>query len=82
MRRASAAAAGSQMGAKDLEAWAEVFTDEALGVEALLLGRRTYEYFAARWPSRTGVWADRLNSMPKYVVSSTLEAPSGTTRRC
>jgi dihydrofolate reductase len=47
--------------------------DEALGAEALLLGRRSYEWFAARWPSRSGELADRLNSMPKYVVSSTLE---------
>jgi dihydrofolate reductase len=49
--------------------------DEALGAEALLLGRRSYEWFAARWPSRSGELADRLNSMPKYVVSSTLEDP-------
>jgi dihydrofolate reductase len=49
--------------------------DEALGSEALLLGRRSYEWFAARWPSRSGELADRLNSMPKYVVSSTLERP-------
>jgi dihydrofolate reductase len=49
--------------------------DEALGAEALLLGRRSYEWFAARWPSRTGELADRLNSLPKYVVSSTLEEP-------
>jgi dihydrofolate reductase len=41
----------------------------------LLLGRRSYEWFAARWPSRSGELADRLNSLPKYVVSSTLEAP-------
>jgi dihydrofolate reductase len=47
--------------------------DEALGAEAMLLGRRSYEWFAARWPSRSGELADRLNSMPKYVVSSTLE---------
>ena len=47
--------------------------EEALGSEALLLGRRSYGWFAARWPSRTGEWADRLNSLPKYVVSSTLE---------
>jgi dihydrofolate reductase len=47
--------------------------DEALGAEALLLGRRSYEWFAARWPSRSGELADRLNSLPKYVVSSTLE---------
>jgi dihydrofolate reductase len=49
--------------------------DEALGTEALLLGRRSYEWFAARWPSRSGELADRLNSLPKYVVSSTLEHP-------
>jgi dihydrofolate reductase len=50
--------------------------DEALGAEALLLGRRSYEWFAARWPSRSGELADRLNSLPKYVVSSTLEHPA------
>ncbi len=55
---------------------AKVLLDEALGTEALLLGRRSYEFFAARWPSRSGEWADRLNSMPKYVVSSTLEHPT------
>ena len=49
--------------------------DEALGAEALLLGRRSYEWFAARWPSRSGELADKLNSLPKYVVSSTLEDP-------
>jgi dihydrofolate reductase len=49
--------------------------DEALGAEALLWGRRTYEFLAGRWPSRTGALADRMNSMPKYVVSSTLEDP-------
>jgi dihydrofolate reductase len=57
------------------EEWAKVEFDEALRAEALLLGRRTDEYFGTRWPSRTGEWAERLNSMPKYVVSSTLEAP-------
>jgi dihydrofolate reductase len=54
---------------------AKLTLDEALGSEALLLGRRTYEWFAARWPSRSGELADRLNSLPKYVVSSTLEDP-------
>jgi len=42
------------MKTKDREAWAKVLTDEALGAEALLMGRRTYEYFAARFPSRSG----------------------------
>src|SRR5436189_4612166 len=49
--------------------------DEALGAEAMLLGRRSYEWFAARWPSRSGELADRLNVLPKYVVSSTLKEP-------
>jgi len=51
---------------------AEVLLEEALGAEAQLFGRRTYEFLAARWPSRSGALADRLNGMPKYVVSSTL----------
>jgi dihydrofolate reductase len=63
------------IGDKDREEWAKLLLDEALGSEALLLGRRSDEWFAARWLSRTGEWADRLNSMPKYVVSSTLEEP-------
>jgi len=50
--------------------------DEALNTRALLLGRRSYEWFAARWPSRSGELADRLNSVPKYVVSTTLEHPT------
>jgi dihydrofolate reductase len=64
-----------QFGGKDLEAWAKVSFEEALGAEALLLGRRSDEWFAARWTSRNGEWADRLNSLPKYVMSSTLEDP-------
>jgi len=47
--------------------------DEAFDAEALLLGRVTYEGFAAAWPSREGEFADKFNSMPKYVVSSTLD---------
>ncbi len=47
--------------------------DETRDSEALLLGRVTYEGFAAAWPSRDGEFADKLNSMPKYVVSSTLD---------
>jgi dihydrofolate reductase len=49
--------------------------DEVMAADALLLGRRTYEGFAAAWPSRTGEFADKFNTMPKYVVSSTLENP-------
>jgi dihydrofolate reductase len=64
-----------QMGDKDREDWAKVEFDEALGAEALLLGRRSDEYFGTRWTGRSGEWADRLNSLPKYVVSSTLVEP-------
>jgi dihydrofolate reductase len=49
--------------------------DEVFSSEALLLGRVTYEGFAAAWPSREGEFADKFNTMPKYVVSSTLERP-------
>src|SRR5919109_1529745 len=52
--------------------------DETMQSDALLLGRVTYEGFADAWPSRTGEFADKFNSMPKYVVSSTLEAPEWT----
>src|SRR5262245_8270013 len=62
----------------DREAWAGVELAEALGADALLLGRRSDEYFGARWSSRSGDWADRLNSLPKYVVSSTVVAPVWT----
>lgn len=64
-----------QFGGKDLEAWAELEFEEARGIEALLLGRRSDEWFATRWSSRDGEWADRLNGLPKYVVSSTLVDP-------
>jgi dihydrofolate reductase len=49
--------------------------DEALETDALLLGRVTYEGFAAAWPSREGEFADKFNNMPKFVVSSSLEEP-------
>jgi dihydrofolate reductase len=49
--------------------------DDAMGAEAQLFGRRTYEFLASRWQSRSGELADRLNSLPKYVVSSTLTDP-------
>jgi len=63
---------------RDRAGWAGAGLEEALGSEAMLLGRRTEEWLAARWPSRTGKWADRLNSMPKYVVSATLGEPAWT----
>ena len=49
-----------------------------MGSDALLLGRVTYEGFAEAWPQRDGEFADKFNTMPKYVVSSTLDDPSGT----
>ena len=64
-----------EIGDKAREEWAKLELGEALGAEALLLGRRTDEWFAARWLPRSGEWADRLNSLPKYVVSSTLDEP-------
>jgi dihydrofolate reductase len=65
-----------EFGGRDLEQWAAIEFDEALRTDALLLGRRTDEWFAERWLSRDGEWADRLNSVPKYVVSSTREHAS------
>jgi dihydrofolate reductase len=60
---------------KNREEVGKVLLDEARGAEALLLGRRSYEFLAARWQPRRGDLADRLNSLPKYIVSSTLEDP-------
>jgi dihydrofolate reductase len=62
-----------RVGDKGREATDKVLLDQALGAEALLLGRRSYEFLAALWPSRSGALADRLNRLPKYVVSSTFE---------
>jgi len=63
---------------EDWEAWAEVELAEARGADALLMGRRSDEYFGRRSPTQSGEWVDRLNSLPKYVVSSTLEEPIWT----
>src|SRR5215210_6002099 len=49
--------------------------DETMEAEALLLGRKTYEGFAAAWPSREGEFADKFNTMPKYVVTSRSDLP-------
>jgi dihydrofolate reductase len=64
-----------RVGDRGREEAAKVLLEEAMAAEAQLFGRRTYEFLAARWPSRSGALADRLNSMPKYVLSSTLEQP-------
>ena len=66
-------------GGTDLKAWGEVEYNEALDASALLLGRRSEEWFGTRWPAtRPGEWAERLNSLPKYVVSGTLKDPTWT----
>jgi hypothetical protein len=70
------------MEAEDQQAWAEFFVDEALAVRGDAAGRRTYEYFAGRFSVPDGVWADRLNSMPKYVVSTTLEDAEWNNSTC
>jgi dihydrofolate reductase len=49
--------------------------DEVMGADALLLGRKTYEGFAAAWPSREGEFADKFNNMAKYVVSTSMGEP-------
>jgi dihydrofolate reductase len=63
-------------GAGDLERWRELAEAEAFASTALLLGRRTDAWFAARWPAREGTFAERLNALPKYVVSSRPEPPA------
>ncbi|HWC79105.1 MAG TPA: dihydrofolate reductase family protein [Pseudonocardiaceae bacterium] len=57
----------------DRREWDALILEDALAAQALLLGRRSYEFFAARYPSRTGALADKMNRLPKYVVSATLE---------
>lgn len=60
-------------GGEDLAAWTELETAEAMDADALLLGRASDAWFAERWTNRSTPWADRLNGMPKHVVSSTLQ---------
>jgi dihydrofolate reductase len=62
-------------GGADLDPWGKVALDDAMGAQAWLLGRRSYEYFGSRWRVRTGPLAERLAGLPKYVVSSTLTDP-------
>jgi dihydrofolate reductase len=62
----------------DREEAGKVLAEETLAAEVELYGRRTYEFLASRWPSREGALADRLNAMPKYVISSSLEDPEWT----
>jgi dihydrofolate reductase len=67
-----------QAGGKDLDEWGKIEYAEALNSTALLLGRRSDEWFGTRWAARPGEFADRLNSLPKYVVSATLRDPMWT----
>lgn len=57
----------------DREAWTRIELDEARRAAALLMGRRSYEWFATRWAARPGEWADRLRILPKYVVTKGVE---------
>jgi dihydrofolate reductase len=70
-----------EFGGDDLLEWGNVALDDARGATAWLLGRRSYEFFGTRWRTRTGALADRLNTLPKYVVSSTLTDPDWNNTR-
>ncbi len=75
-KRASGSADGSvSSGARTSRTWGKIVYREAVETEALLFGRRSYEWFATRWSARPGEWADRLRELPKYVVSSTFDDP-------
>ena len=63
---------------QDWEAWAQLELAEAQGAEALLMGRRSDEYFGARSSIMSGEWLDSLNRLPKYVISATLQTPKWT----
>jgi dihydrofolate reductase len=62
----------------DLEVWRKGMFEETLSIQALLLGRRTEEWFGTRWTERTDEWANALNALPKYVISATLDEPRWT----
>lgn len=66
----------NEMNAATRAEWAQIGLTEALECQGILFGRRSYEFFAARWPAREGAWADRLRAIPKYVVSSQLRDPT------
>jgi dihydrofolate reductase len=64
-----------QISVQNREEWFQALHEDALSAEALLLGRRSDQWFARRWLTRDGERAERLNGMPKYIVSSTLDEP-------
>jgi len=63
----------TRIGDNDRQAWAQLGMEEAMSAGAFLMGRLSDDYFASRWLGRSGAWADRLNAMPKYILSSTLK---------
>lgn len=65
-------------GGDDLAEWTRLTFEEAQGADAVLVGGRTDEWFASRWTTRTGAFADRLNGMPKWVVTGAASGPSWT----
>jgi dihydrofolate reductase len=65
----------SRISEEDRQGWAEIESAQAFDAAAELYGRRTYEWLTTRWATREGAWADRLRTMPKYVVSATLAKP-------
>ncbi|MFN2517418.1 MAG: dihydrofolate reductase family protein [Jatrophihabitantaceae bacterium] len=67
-----------EMSATDREQWADVEFAEAKQAAALLLGRGSDTFFGTRWNSQTSEWAQRLNALPKYVISSTITEPVWT----
>ncbi len=68
----------ARYGREDLAPWSEFMYEETLRLDALLLGRRSDAWFGSRWVPRTDEWANALNAVPKYVVSTTLESPAWT----
>jgi dihydrofolate reductase len=68
----------ARYGGADLAPWATFMFEETLRIQALVLGRRSDEWFGTRWATRSDEWADALNAMPKYVISATLDAARWT----
>ena len=68
----------NRLGGSDREAWATVEYEEALAAEALLMGRHSYEYFAPRWASRDGAWAERPSHPSHKKSRATIRSPSAT----
>ena len=63
----------NRMSDADRAAWADIALSEARDACSLLLGRRSDAFFGSRWNTRTGALAERLNALPKHVVSTTID---------